>query len=555
MNGFDFVITEQTLYLKVDAQLARDSLTEDSLRQAFERSDCNRCLLDDSAFSHALTSLGQEDSNLIKLGQCLSAELVLEISEDEMEVTARARSPYGGKPLSMKALLNTLREHGITTGIRRSAMETLIEQNQKGAAGEQTELVIARGRPAVDGDPAQFKALSQDARERVLQPQVVDGEGDRVDMRDLGEIISVEPGTPLLEKIPPTIGVNGFTVRGQTLLPVPGADRDLNAGEGTAYSENNPLILVATRQGLPRMVDNTAYVDDVLTMRKVDATTGHVNYEGSVLINGNVGPGMRVTAGGDITVAGYVDSAVLQAAGDVTVTKGVIGQQHETTEENEHENPTEHSTQVIAGGSVWVSYSQYATLRSGHGVIVDKQLTHCHVITGGSVCLGGEGREARGKLIGGVVETNAHIYAGQIGAPAGTRTIIQIAGPQATPEYLALQQSLADELRNELAQLKKCNRIRQRALQEPESDKRKAFLLSLAQTIENHRRNVTVIRIRIQELAKQAPERQIISVHANRVLYSGCIFRSDYETKRIDENRGPSTLQLKNGTFSYQYVG
>lgn len=558
MNGLDFVIIGQSLHLKVDAQLARSDLTADKLQEAFNSSGCERCVVDDSTFQTVLNTIKASNNDLFHIGHCRDAALTLAISDDAMEVTARACASSGGRPLSMKNLFHLLRDQGVTTGIRRSSLETLIEHSEQGPPGEIMELVIARGRPAVDGDPATFKPLSQDARERVLQPQTVDNDSDRVDMRNLGDIISVEPGTPLLEKIPLTVGLNGFNVRGETIDPVPGCDRDLHAGEGTTFSDDNPLILVATRRGLPRMVDNTAYVDDVLTMRKVDATTGHVVYDGSVLINGNVGPGMKVTAGGDITVSGYVDSASLHAKGNVTVTKGVIGQQHnidESDDEEQQDAPVEHSAHITAGGSIWVSYSQYSTLKSDHGIIVDKQLTHCHVVTGGSVCLGGEGREARGKLIGGVIETSTHVYAGQIGAPAGTRTIIQIATPQATPEYLARQNTLADELRHELAQLKKCTRIQQRALEEPESDKRHAFLMSLAQTMENHRRNITVIRIHVQELSKQAPERQIISVHANRVLYSGCIFRSDYETKRIDENRGPSTLQLKNGTFSYQYVG
>lgn len=499
--------------------------------------------------------MNDEDTSSLRTGQCLPANLRLEISDDEMLVHAYTSPVPGGPTLTLNQVIKQLREAGVTMGIRRQAIDKVVDYSQHGEAGNEIDLVIARGRPPIDGDNAHFQALTMDARERVLQPQKVGA--NKVDMRDLGEVITVQAGTELLRRLPPTQGSPGFTVKGQTLQPMPGKDRQLHAGSGTEISPEDSNVVIASQQGLPRIVDNAAHIDDVLTMRKVDATTGHVNYAGSVLINGNIGPGMKVTAGGDVTVTGYVDSAVIEAQGDVTITKGVIGQQSEHVHDDESESipSVEHSTQVSAGGSLWVSYSQYATLRADKGVIVDKQLTHCHVITAGTLCLGGEGKEARGKLIGGIIDTTTHIYAGQLGAPAGTKTSINIATPQADPAYLADTARLTEGLREELTMVKKLSKAREQAKVEMAPDPLQRFLQPLEQKLENHRRNITVLKIQFKELQKRAPERQMIVVHANRVLYSGVIFHSNYESKRVDENRGPSTLVLKNGSFSYQYVG
>ncbi|RUO29643.1 DUF342 domain-containing protein [Aliidiomarina soli] len=554
MKGIDFVLTDQNLYLSLDSTAERASLNSKALDTLFQQSDMRHCVLDDNAFINACQQLAENDDSLIRIGQCLPASITLQLSEDQMQAHAEVVAPQGGAALTMNQILKTLRAEGITAGIRRQAMEKLVLHSMNGEPGTSLTLLIARGRPPIDGDDARFEALTMDARERVLQPQEVDG--NKVDMRDLGEIISVEPGTPLLRKISPTPGSPGFTVKGVATPPIPGKNRDLHAGNGTEVKPDDPMILVAARQGLPRLIDNAAHVDDVLTMRKVDATTGHVSYEGSVIVNGNVGPGMKVVAGGDVTVSGYVDSAIIEAGGNVTITKGVIGQQSEVHDEgHEVSDVPEHSAQVTAKGSLWVSYSQYATLHGETGVIVDKQLTHCHVVSGGSICLGGEGKEARGKLIGGTVDAANHIYAGQIGAPAGTKTHVVLQSPKADPEYLADKSRLASELKAELVLIKRFSRARDRARYRLEAAPLKKFLHTLDQKLENHRRNATVLRIQIQELQKRAPERQMIVVHANRVLYSGVVFHSDYETKRIDENRGPSSLILKNGSFSYQYVG
>src|SRR5690606_11993322 len=108
-----------------------------------------------------------------------------------------------------------------------------------------------------------------------------------------------------------------------------GEDRDLKAGKGTEINPDNPNQLIATQKGMPSFIDNTAEVDEILTMQNVYVSTGHVDYEGSVIITGSVGEGMRVKATGDITVAGYVDSAQLSAGGNITIAKGCIGHQLE----------------------------------------------------------------------------------------------------------------------------------------------------------------------------------------------------------------------------------
>ena len=553
MNGIDFVQTEDKLYLKLAKQVDPATLTVTHLQRVFDDSPLRRYQLLDDAFKSALDIMTTSETRLVHIGYCVSAQIAFTISSDEMEVTAKVVAPWGGDPVTMNQLLKMLREHGITLGIRRQAMDQIVKHTQDGAPGSAIEVVIARGRHALAGDNARFEPLTMDARERVLQPQFING--DRVDMRDLGAIISVEAQTPILRRIPPTQGTPGFTVKGLTIEPMPGQDRQLNPGEGTTYSSEDSNVLIAVRQGLPRIIGNSAHVDEVLTMRKVDATTGHVDYEGSVVISGNVGPGMRIIAGGDITVNGYVDSAFIHAQGNVTITKGVIGQQTDQATHEDTDGPVDHSTQITSHGSIWVSYCQYATLRAAKGVIVDKQLTHCHVVTDGTLCLGGEGKAARGKLIGGVVDTTTHVYAGQLGAPAGTKTRINLRLPKPSADYQERLAALTQELRSEIAALQKLQKATERARSTMHGEELSKFIATMEPKSENHRRNIAVLKIHARELQKQAPERQMIVIHANRVLHSGVIFHSESEVKRIEENRGPSTLILKNGSFSYQYVG
>ncbi|WP_157618746.1 FapA family protein, partial [Vibrio sp. HI00D65] len=88
----------------------------------------------------------------------------------------------------------------------------------------------------------------------------------------------------------------------------------------------------------------------------VDVSTGHVKFKGNVLVSGNIEPGMVVKATGSITVGGFIESAEVQAQGDIKVAKGIIGH---TTKEGEPK-----SCKVFSKGSITASYAQNAELQT-----------------------------------------------------------------------------------------------------------------------------------------------------------------------------------------------
>ena len=69
---------------------------------------------------------------------------------------------------------------------------------------------------------------------------------------------------------------------------------------------------------MPVEIANGMRVDDIFTIADVNVKSGHVDFEGSVIVTHNVEPGMRINAKGDITVMGTVESGNLSAAGNIT---------------------------------------------------------------------------------------------------------------------------------------------------------------------------------------------------------------------------------------------
>ena len=66
-------------------------------------------------------------------------------------------------------------------------------------------------------------------------------------MRDLGDIICVKVGDPLAEKIPLTLGENGYTVTATPLIAEPGNDIALVPGDGTEISPTNKNVLISQK--------------------------------------------------------------------------------------------------------------------------------------------------------------------------------------------------------------------------------------------------------------------------------------------------------------------
>lgn len=349
------------------------------------------------------------------LAQRCNAQVEIILSKDYMQAEMQLTAAWGGNEITMPDILAELKSSNVQMGVDSQQIISQLKQLSQLAPGQQNKTIIARGKPAVNGKNAKLERKVPLARERLLQPQLQkDG---NVDMRDLGAIVMVKPNDLLIEKIPADKGSKGYNVQGKELLPKPGKDKALLPGEGTILSPHDPLKLIATAVGLPVEVNDSLYIDDVLTIKEVDVGYGHVSFKGSILITGDVHAGMIVKSTGDITVMGFVDSATLEAGGDITVSQGIIGRQ--LTEQ-------ELTTKISAQGQISAQFVQYAQLEAVGDITITKQLLHCNTKTQGVLTVCDKGNR-RGELIGGTAYTEKGLKAVVIGATSGTKTEIYCA--------------------------------------------------------------------------------------------------------------------------------
>uniref|UniRef100_Q0HYX9 Flagellar Assembly Protein A N-terminal region domain-containing protein n=1 Tax=Shewanella sp. (strain MR-7) TaxID=60481 RepID=Q0HYX9_SHESR len=352
----------------------------------------------------------------------------IELSQDKMQATMILTAPWGGKAVDLPEILTQLKKDNVCMGLSKLKIQTLLQKMTKLKPGESCQSEIAQGKAAINGQNAVLERKVSLARERLLQPQ--EREDGTVDMRNLGAMIMVKPNDLLMIKHPATEGSPGYNIKGEVLKQKPGKDLVLQPGTGTDFHPKDPNKLIATVAGQPVETRTGMNVDDVLQLKDVDISTGHINFKGSILITGDVHEGMMVKSSGDITVMGFVDSATLEADGDITVSKGVIGRQVRVNE---------FSTNITAQGQISAQFVQYSQLTAKGNILITKQLLHSNTKTAGTLTVSDQSGR-RGDLVGGVVHAEKGLTAVVIGATAGTKTEV----------YCAMEQG---ELKQNLKQL------------------------------------------------------------------------------------------------------
>jgi len=349
----------------------------------------------------------------------IDATISISIDSDEMGATAEISAAQGGKHLSAKAILGAAQEAGVKKGFSKEDLVKLARLAAKEEPTSQVTLQIASGKLAINGKDAVIKPLVESAQSRILRPKK--REDGSVDMRDLGDIICVKVGDPIAKKIPLTSGKKGYTVTATPLVPEPGNDVSLVSGDGTAISSKDENVLVSQKVGLPKVIPNGMEVDEIYKIKNVNVASGNINFTGSVVIEGDVNEGMKVIASGDITIGGFVESAMIEAGGDVTITGGIIGRKHDI--EKTKITEIKMSVSVNAKGNLYAKYCQYAQINCGKDIRIENQLLHSLINVQGDLKVGTE-EKSNGTLIGGFIKAGLHVSAGIVGATAGSNTIV-----------------------------------------------------------------------------------------------------------------------------------
>lgn len=328
------------------------------------------------------------------IAERLDAACSVEVSSDAMQAWIHVTPARGGKSLDVDAISQALDAAGVLFGVDQAAVRAACAASAQGQAGA-ARIVVATGQPAQNGEDARFEMLVSEARDR--SPQI-DANGV-VDFRDLGAIPSVSAEQPLMRRVPATAGSVGRTVRLEVIEPVPGRDEPFAANlVGACVADDDPDLLRAIFSGQPVRCHNGVNVEPVLRFRNINIATGHVSFDGTITVDDDILPGMKVHSTRDIVVGGVVDGAELNAGGDISVAGGIIAK-----------------ARVHAGGRVSARFVENSQIVAGATIAIDDSALRSDLQADSQIMVGIKSTQ-RGRLAGGSARATMLISAPLLGA-------------------------------------------------------------------------------------------------------------------------------------------
>lgn len=522
------------------------SLTAELLKEQLHQAGYGRCLLLQDQVKNLLVEYQQiqqkvkqqlqPEGHLLKykIAERRHAELSIEISSDAMVATAEITAAYGGNPISANDAVKAGQEAGIVFGFQKEQILQLVAVASRAEPGTKTKAEIASGRSPVPGKDSVFELLISDMSARSRQP--VARSAGKVDLRDFGAIASVKAGELLMRRHPPTKGIEGMTVTGNRLPAVDGQELPWGVAEGSAIAADNPNHLVASRDGMPRLLEACVAVDEVFVINNVDTGSGHIIFKGAVVINGDVAESMKVIAGGNVFIKGLMEGSLVESGGDITIGGAVIG--HQVGEVGEH---TELSTVLRAKGHIQCALAQYAGFKCEGRLTASKQLLHCQV-EAGSVLAGSE-EKVSGKIVGGRYYLSSGLRCANLGAPSGSLLHI-ILNKQMDP--LQEKQTV---LRSGLVGIKaEMELVKQHVEQMKQMEKSPAVqeqMNAMVEEFEDHRRIASAFISDIKLLEEQRRQLLLsVCVEVTQQLFAGVECSFGTELLRTKKEYGPSRIRL-----------
>tara|TARA_X000001036_G_scaffold15326_1_gene12871 strand:+ start:1883 stop:3544 length:1662 start_codon:yes stop_codon:yes gene_type:complete len=284
-------------------------------------------------------------------------------------------------PLTLEMIIRELKEKNILQGIKNKTIEKMIAEKIY-----YEPLIVASGKETVQGRDGFPELL-------FLPEKLRPAPGTKVNLREVPVLQKVQEGQELIRIETATMGEDGYTITGKLINSTPGKQYRIRPGRNTRYNPEGTHI-IATKSGVVCINNDNISVEKLKVIEKVDASTGHVRFDGIVSIRGNVSDRCSVEAV-RIDIGGSVGKARLRSIGEIRVSQGLKGT-------------------VVQCGSTLLANNMTDTQASvGDHAMIDEFVVNSKIYCGSTL----EILSANGYVSGGVLQAGNLIRLPNVGLP------------------------------------------------------------------------------------------------------------------------------------------
>lgn len=329
-----------------------------------------------------------------------------------------------GKLLSKNDILDELKHRGIVHGIIEESIDQFIKNR-----AYCTNICVAKATLPIEGKDAEIEYFFN--TEVTSKPKL--NEDGSVDFHHLDNMSKVQEGELLARLTVADRGKPGVDIMGGPIMPKRVKSKMLKKSQYTKLSDDG-LELFSLVAGHVTLVDEKVFVSDVFEVpADVDASTGDIDYDGNVLVRGNVRTGYTVHAKGNIVVNGVVEGATLIADGEIVLKRGIQGMNRGILQ---------------AKGNIITKFIENSTVKSG-GTISTEAILHSKIEAKNEIIVAGK----RGLVTGGELKAGATITLKVAGSMMGTATVLEVGiDPVISDRYHEVEKRIT-ELKKEQNQL------------------------------------------------------------------------------------------------------
>lgn len=343
-------------------------------------------------------------------GDGLKAFMTLNVGQEELD-----------GPGIIKEIVVKLNEKGVVYGIKKEALLNLCSGKP---------ILIAEGMAPENGKDSQntYYQLKE------IKPEVK--EDGNVDHYELNLINMIQKGDWLGEKIHSTPGIEGKTVKGTPLKPMPGKNYPLLYDKKTVTEvvEGNKSILYSLRTGAVFFQGESVGVSNHLEIKEnIGVKTGNLDFDGYLTVKGTVEDNYSVNSTKDIEILGEYGvgsvKEISSSEGSIYIKGGIAGRGKTTIrcKKNLYLKYVA-DADIICDGSVHVGFYCLNSNITAKEIILDSM---------------------KGQIMGGSINAEIRVVSAVMGSPSEKRTLVSVSGFDRN-----IFKNILDELNDKIEELK-----------------------------------------------------------------------------------------------------
>ena len=357
--------------------------------------------------------------------------LQIELSEDESRAYVNIIPPSEeGDPLTMELIIAALEGKNIFQGISSKNIKNIIADKIY-----YEPVLVASGKSGVHGKNGYPELLFIPEKSR---PAL----GTAVKLEEVTVLQKVEEGQELVRLMSATMGENGYSITGKLITAKSGKQYRIRPGRNTRYNQEGTHI-IATKSGVVCLNNDSISVEKIKVVDKVDASTGHIRFDGIVKIRGNVADRCSVEAV-RIDIGGSVGKARLRSLGEIRVAHGIKG------------------AIVQCGRSLHTSDMTDTQANVGEHLLVDDFVLNSKVFCGSTLQI----TAPYGYVYGGVLQAGNLILLPNVGLPGTKETKSGKVSEENSEPHTILEVGITTNNRKQFNELEKLTDTALQSLQD-----------------------------------------------------------------------------------------